>query len=179
MLEEQLIEIAKQPSSAHPLLLTYFGSRIQKGIEVFLPSSSICSRTYPLTMSKLVFSIISLTTKESSLIFGDDSVYTNRVVQCAEWEIEFFVRLIKDNAPSSETVSALRAASMCVQASLNYYLQLESEGFSLMKLSETTNFTLPHRYSNPRLEKIFIDSRHFRIFFEFLCVSLRFEAFHG
>ncbi|KAL5577602.1 hypothetical protein UlMin_020230 [Ulmus minor] len=154
MLEEQLIEIAKQPSisllelkkalsgliklgkgsSAHPLLLTYFGSRIQKGIEVFLPSSSICSRTYPLTMSKLIFSIISLTTKESSLIFGDDSVYTNRVVQWAEWEIEFFVRLIKDNAPSSETVSALRAASMCVQASLNYCLQLESQGLKLSKL---------------------------------------------
>ncbi|BFG28516.1 hypothetical protein CerSpe_147870 [Prunus speciosa] len=44
------------------------------------------------------------------------SVCPKTVVQWAEWEIEYFVRLVKENAPSSGTVSALRAASVCVQA---------------------------------------------------------------
>ena len=154
MLENQLVEIAEQPSIsvpelkrtlaglirlgkgplAHQLLLKFYWSRIQKSIGALLPSCSICPRTYPATLAKLVFSIISLTIKESGTIFGDDSVYTNRIVQWAEWEIEFFVRLIKENAPSSETVSALRAASVCVQASLNYCLALESQGLKLSKL---------------------------------------------
>ncbi|XP_062095950.1 exocyst complex component EXO84C isoform X2 [Humulus lupulus] len=154
MLEDQLVEIAEQPSIsvvelkktlyaliklgkgplAHQLLLKFYGSRIQKNIEVFIPSCSFCPRTYPATLSKIVFSIISHTRKESGLIFGDDPVYTNRIVQWAEWEIEAFVRLIKENAPISETVSALRAASVCVQASLNYCLALESQGLKLSKL---------------------------------------------
>ncbi|WRX26565.1 Ribonuclease H2 [Theobroma cacao] len=154
MLEDQLIEIAEQPAvsanelkkalsgliklgkgpSAHQLLLKCSGSRLQKNIEVFLPSCSVCPKTFPATLSRLVFSMISLTTRESGLIFGDNPVYTNRVVQWAEWEIEFFVRLVKDNAPSSETVSALRAASICVQDSLNYCSMLESQGLKLSKL---------------------------------------------
>ena len=154
MLEDQLVEITEQPSisvlelkkalsaliklgkgpSAHQLLLKFYASRIQKSVGVFIPSCSICPRTYPATLSKLVFSAISQTTKESGLIFGDDPVYTNRIVQWAESEIEYFVRLIKENAPSSETVSALRAASVCVQASLNYCLALKSQGLKLSKL---------------------------------------------
>ncbi|XP_030480031.1 exocyst complex component EXO84C isoform X1 [Cannabis sativa] len=154
ILEDQLVEIAEQPSIsvvelkktlcaliklgkgplAHQLLLKFYGSRIQKNIEVFIPSCSFCPRTYPATLSKIVFSIISHTRKESGLIFGDDPVYTNRIVQWAEWEIEAFVRMIKENAPISETVSALRAASVCVQASLNYCLALESQGLKLSKL---------------------------------------------
>ncbi|KAF6153914.1 hypothetical protein GIB67_023691 [Kingdonia uniflora] len=56
-----------------------------------------------LTLSKLVFSTILLTEKESGLIFGGMLVYTNRIVQWAEWEIKSFIRLVKENAPSSET----------------------------------------------------------------------------
>ena len=154
MLEDQLIEIAERPvvganelkkalsgliklgkgPSAHQLLLTSSGSRLQKNIEAFLPSCSVCPNTFPATLSRLVFSMISLTTRESGLIFGDNPVYTNRIVQWAEWEIEFFVRLVKDNAPSSEAVSALRAASICVQDSLNYCSMLESQGLKLSKL---------------------------------------------
>ncbi|KAL7593540.1 hypothetical protein Lser_V15G32372 [Lactuca serriola] len=43
-------------------------------------------------------------------IFGDDLLYNNRLVQWAEREIELFVKLVKENAPSSETVLALHAA---------------------------------------------------------------------
>ncbi|XP_038711645.1 exocyst complex component EXO84C isoform X2 [Tripterygium wilfordii] len=154
MLEDQLIAIAEQPlvcvpelrkalSSlirlgkghlAHQLLLKSYGSRLQKSIEAFLPSCSVCPKTFPATLSRLFFSIISSTTKESGLIFGDNPVYTNRVVQWAEWEIEYFVRFVKENAPSSDTVSALRAACNCVQASLNYCSLLESQGLKLSKL---------------------------------------------
>lgn len=154
MLEDQLVEICEQPSIsiaelkkalsgltrlgkgplAHQLLLKFYGSRIQKSIECFLPSCSVCPRTYPATLSKLVFSVISHTTKESGLIFGDNPVYTNRLVQWAEWEIEFFVRLVKEKAPLSEKVSALRAASILVESSLNYSLALESLGLNLSKL---------------------------------------------
>lgn len=153
-LEGQLVEIAEQPlvgilelkkalsaliklgkgPFAHQILLKSYGSRLQKSIEVFLCSCPVYPRTFPATLSRLVFSIISLTTKESGLIFGDNPVYTNRVVQWAEWEIEYFVRLVKENAPSSETVSALGAASSCIQASLNYCSMLEPQGLKLSKL---------------------------------------------
>jgi hypothetical protein len=128
-----LIKIGKGPL-AHQLLLKSYGSRLQKSIEVFLPSCSVYPKTFPATLSRLMFSIISVTTKESGSIFGDNPVYTNRLVQWAEWEIEYFVRLVKNNAPSSETVFALGAASNCVQASLTYCSMLESQGLKLSKL---------------------------------------------
>lgn len=154
MLEDQLVEITEQPlvgtlelkkalsgliklgkgPLAHQLLLKSYGSRLQKSIEAFLPACSSCPKTYSATLSKLVFSLISLTTKESGSIFGDDPAYTNRIVQWAEWEIESFVRLVKENAPPSESISALRAASICIQASLSHCSLLESQGLKLSKL---------------------------------------------
>ncbi|CAJ1939676.1 unnamed protein product [Sphenostylis stenocarpa] len=154
MLEHQLVGIAEQPSisfpelktalngliklgkgsQAHHLMLKFYKSHLQKRIEALLPSSSLCPETFPSTLCKIVFSVISLTIKESALIFGDNPVYTNRVVQWAEWEIEYFVRVVKENAPISETVSALRAACICIQASLNYCSILESQGLKMSKL---------------------------------------------
>ncbi|GKC56311.1 tRNase Z TRZ3, mitochondrial [Tanacetum coccineum] len=86
------------------------------------------------TLSNLVLSTISSTTKELGLMFGDDMVYNSRVVQWAERRIELFVRLVKENAPSSETVSALHSASVCVQASLNHCAALEPQGLRLSKV---------------------------------------------
>jgi len=154
MLERQLVGIAEQPSisfpelkkalngliklgkgpQAHQLMLKFYQSHLQKRIEALLPSSSLCPETFPSTLSKIVFSVISLTIKESALIFGDNPVYTNRIVQWAEWEIEYFLRVVKENAPSSETVSALRAACICTQASLKYCSILESQGLKMSKL---------------------------------------------
>lgn len=154
VVEEQLVEIAKQPlvsmvelkkallglikigkgPLAHQYLLKWYGSRLQKSIGVFLPSCALCPRSFAATLAKLMFSAISMTTRESGSVFGDDPVYTNRVVQWAEWEIEYFVRLVKENAPSSETISALHAASICVQAGLCYCTMLESQGLKLSKL---------------------------------------------
>ncbi|XAR59396.1 hypothetical protein NMG60_11015222 [Bertholletia excelsa] len=153
-LEDQLVEIIDQPlvgileikkalsgllrlgkgTLAHQLLLKSYGSRMQKKIEAFLPLCPSYPETYPATLSNLVFSTISLITKESGLMFGDNPAYTNRVIQWAECEIESFVRLVKENAPSSETVSALQPASACVQASLNHCSALESQGLKLSKL---------------------------------------------
>ncbi|CAL0313606.1 unnamed protein product [Lupinus luteus] len=154
VLEDQLVGIAEQPSvcypelkkalhglmklgkgpRAHQLLLKFYGSHLQKRIEALLPSSSLCPEIFPSTLSKIVFSVISLTTKESALIFGDNPIYTNRIVQWAEWEIEYFLRLVKERAPSSETVSALRAASICIQVSLNHCSILETQGLKMYKL---------------------------------------------
>ncbi|XP_057971476.1 exocyst complex component EXO84C isoform X2 [Malania oleifera] len=154
MLEDQLLETAERPSvgilelkkalsgliklgkgpMAHQLLLKAYGLHLQNSIQAFLPSCSLCPRTYSATLSKLVFSMISFITKESDSMFGDNPVYTNRIVQWAEWEIESFVRLVKENAPSGETVTALRAASICIQASLSYCTLLEPQGLKLSKL---------------------------------------------
>ncbi|KAL6992047.1 hypothetical protein U1Q18_010158 [Sarracenia purpurea var. burkii] len=154
MLEDQLIEITDQPlvgivelkkalsgliklgkgPLAHQLLLKYYGCRLQKNIKAFFTLCSSYPETYSATLSNIVFSTISLTTKESRLIFGDNPTYTNRVIQWAEWEIECFIRLVKENAPPSETVNALRAASICVQASLSHCSALESQGLKLSKL---------------------------------------------
>ncbi|KAL7131281.1 hypothetical protein ABFS83_13G187800 [Erythranthe nasuta] len=154
MLENQLIEISQQPSVgilelkkvlsgllklgkgplAHQIFLKSYGSRLQRSIEDFLALCPCYPETYSATLSNLVFSMISLATKESGVMFGDNPVYSNRIVQWAEWEIESLVRLVKENAPPSETSSALRAASVCVQASLNHCAALEAQDLKLTKL---------------------------------------------
>lgn len=128
-----LVKLGKGPL-AHQLFLKAKGARLQKNIEVFLPSCPCYPETFPATLSNIIFSTILSTTKDMSLMFGDDLVYSNRVVQWAEWQIELFVRLVKENAPSSETVSALHAASICVQASLNHCSALELQGLKLSKV---------------------------------------------
>ncbi|GER41001.1 exocyst complex component EXO84C, partial [Striga asiatica] len=153
-LENQLSEISQQPSLsilelkkvlsgllklgkgpvAHQIFLKSYGSRLQRSIEDFLALCPCYPETYSATLSNLVFSMISLATRESGLMFGDDPVYSNRVVQWAEWEIESLIRLVKENAPPSETSSALRAASVCVQASLSHCLALEAQDLKLRKL---------------------------------------------
>lgn len=154
MLENQLVDRTEQPSIgigelkkalsgllklgkvplAHQLLLKAYGSRLQKSIEAFLPLCPCYPETYSTSLSNLVFSSISLTTKESAILFGDNPVYSNKIVQWAEWEIESFIRLVKEHAPSSDTTSALHAASVCVQASLNHCSALEPQGLKLSKL---------------------------------------------
>ncbi|PIN02337.1 Exocyst complex subunit [Handroanthus impetiginosus] len=154
ILENQLIEISQQPSVgglelkkvlsgllklgkgplAHQIFLKSYGSRLQRSIEDFLALCPCYPETYSATLSNLVFSMISLATKESGLMFGDNPVYSNRIVQWAEWEIESLVRLVKENAPPSETSSALHAASVCVQASLNHCSTLEAQDLKLTKL---------------------------------------------
>lgn len=154
MLESQLIEISMQPlvgilelkkvlsgllklgkgPMAHQIFLKSYGSRLQRSIEDFLTLCPCYPETYSATLSNLVFSMISLATKESGLMFGDNPVYSNRIVQWAKWEIESLVRLVKENAPSSETSSALRAASVCVQASLNHCSALEAQDLKLTEL---------------------------------------------
>ncbi|ESQ35841.1 hypothetical protein EUTSA_v10006875mg [Eutrema salsugineum] len=155
VLEDQLLRIAKQPSisvaelkhaltglirlgkgpSAHQLLLKFYATSLHRRIESFLPSCSTCPNTFPATLSKLVFSNISVAAKESAAMFGDDNpAYSNKVVQWAEREVEYLMRLVKENAAPSETVSALRAASVCLQDCLNYCKVLEPQGLILSKL---------------------------------------------
>lgn len=154
MLEEQFVVMSGQPllgnvelkqalcgllklgkgSLAQQILLKRYASRLRNRVEAFVPSCSLYPETYPATLSKIVFSFISLAAKESHSTFGDDPVYTNRVVQWAEEEIESFVRLVKEHGPSSETVTALRAASVCIQASLENCLILELQGIKISKL---------------------------------------------
>lgn len=154
MLEDQLVEISEQPSVgtseikkavscllklgkgplAHQVLLKAYESRLRKCIELFLPSCSVYSETYSASLSKFVFSNILSMAKESLSIFGESPAYTNRIVQWAECELESFVKLVKEHAPASETVSALRSASICVQASFSHCLTLESHSLKLNKL---------------------------------------------
>ncbi|CAI9753474.1 unnamed protein product [Fraxinus pennsylvanica] len=125
MLENQLIEISQQPSVgilelkmvlsglsklgkgplAHQIFLKSYGFRLQRSIEDFLALCPCYPETYSTTLSNLVFLMISLTTKESGLMFGDNPVYSNKIVQWAEWEIESLVRLVKETAPPSEKAS--------------------------------------------------------------------------
>ncbi|KAL4200801.1 hypothetical protein AMTRI_Chr02g212960 [Amborella trichopoda] len=154
MLSEQLVEIAEQPSSgvlelkksllglvklgngpsAHQLLLNAYGSRLQKSINGFLPLCSIYPGTYSASLSQLVFSTISVASRESNSIFGDAPPYGTKLKQWIEWELESMVQLVRENAPSSETPIALRAATVCVQASLSHCLMLEFLGLSFSQL---------------------------------------------
>ncbi|CAM8934285.1 hypothetical protein QQ045_013910 [Rhodiola kirilowii] len=154
ILEAQLVEIATHPSAgvfdvrnalcgllklgkgalAHQLLIESYGSRLQRNIDVLLTSSSIYADTYSAMLSRHVFSSISLLIKESRSLFGEDPIYTNRVVQWAEWKLEYFLRLVKENAPSPDTITALRAAGICVQVSITHCSLLESQGLKLCKL---------------------------------------------
>ncbi|KFK27837.1 hypothetical protein AALP_AA8G436500 [Arabis alpina] len=156
VLEDQLLRIAKQPSislaelkhvlvglirlgkgpTAHQLLLKFYATSVHRRIESSLPSCSTCPNTFPATLSKLVFSNISIAAKETAAMFGDDDnpAYSNKVIQWAEREVEYLVRLVKENAAPSETASALRAASVCLQDCLNYCKVLEPQGLILSKL---------------------------------------------
>ncbi|KAG9439512.1 hypothetical protein H6P81_019677 [Aristolochia fimbriata] len=175
MLVDQLVGIAEQPSisipelkkalsgllklgkgtTAYQLFLKAFGSRLQKNIDNFLPSCSLYSETYSSTLSQLVFSTISLVAKESGLLFRDMPMYTSRLEQWAEWEVESFVHLVKENAPVSETTVALRAASICIQASLTHSSMLESQGLKFSKLL----IVLLHPYMEEVLEMNFRRAR--------------------
>lgn len=154
ILENQLVRYSEQPclsvtelrkslsglakigkgSLAHQVLLKTFGSRLQKSIEAFLPTCSIYKETYSATLSQLVFSAIAKVLKESSTLFGDSPTNMNRIIQWAEYEIETFARLVKENSPLPESASALRSACMCIQASLTHCSCLESHGLKFSKL---------------------------------------------
>ncbi|GJN11331.1 hypothetical protein PR202_ga29513 [Eleusine coracana subsp. coracana] len=128
-----LIKIGKS-SLAHQVLLKAYGARLQKSVEAFLPTCSIYTETYSATLSQLVFSAISKASNETTTLFGDSPMNTNRIIQWAEYEIETFARLVKDNSPLPESVSALRSACICIQTSLTHCSYLESHGLKFSKL---------------------------------------------
>uniref|UniRef100_A0ACD5ULC2 Uncharacterized protein n=1 Tax=Avena sativa TaxID=4498 RepID=A0ACD5ULC2_AVESA len=153
-LEDQLVRFSEQPSLsitelrkslsglitigkgsvAHQVLLKTYGSRLQKDIEGFLPTCSVYKETYSATLSQLVFSAISKVLKESSTLFGDSPTNMNRITQWAEYEIEVFARLVKENSPLLESDSALRSACICIQTTLAHCSCLESYGLKFSKL---------------------------------------------
>ncbi|CAL5083552.1 unnamed protein product [Urochloa decumbens] len=154
ILEDQLVRWSEQPSLpitelrkslaglvkigkgslAHQLLLKAYGSRLQKSVEAFLPSCSIYTETYAASLSQIVFSAIAKAAKETNTLFGDSPMNMNRIIQWAEYEIETFARLVKENSPLPESVSALRAACICIQTSLSHCSFLETYGLKFSKL---------------------------------------------
>ncbi|XP_042451258.1 exocyst complex component EXO84C-like isoform X2 [Zingiber officinale] len=128
-----LVKLGKG-SLALKLMLNAYDSRLRKKIEAFLPSCSTYLETYAAILSELVFSTISVATKESTLIVGDMANYMNRIVQWAEDEIESFVRLVKENSDSPETATALRSTCICIQACLSHCSLLEPQGLKFSKL---------------------------------------------
>lgn len=128
-----LVEIGKS-SLAHQLLLKAYGSHLQKNVEAFLPSCSIYTETYAASLSQIVFTAIAKAAKETNTLFGDSPMNMNRIIQWAEYEIETFARLVKENSPLPESVSALRAACICIQTSLSHCSFLESYGLKVSKL---------------------------------------------
>ncbi|KAG0481675.1 hypothetical protein HPP92_012533, partial [Vanilla planifolia] len=154
MLKDLLVSICEQPfvrvaelkkalsglvklgkiSLAQPLLLKACGFYLQKKIDDFLPSCSSYTETYAATLSQFFFSTIFLAAKDSVSLFGDMPVNTNRIVQWAEYQIESFVRLVRENSPPSDCCSALRSVSICVDASLNHCSILETQGLKFSKL---------------------------------------------
>ncbi|KAJ1291494.1 hypothetical protein BS78_02G319300 [Paspalum vaginatum] len=128
-----LVKIGKG-SVAHQILLKACGSRLQKNVESFLPNCSIYTETYSATLSQLVFSAIAKAAKETNTLFRDSPMNTNRIIQWAECEIETFARLVKENSPLPESVSALRSACICIQTSLSHCSVIESYGLKFSKL---------------------------------------------
>ncbi|KAL8138063.1 hypothetical protein V2J09_004064 [Rumex salicifolius] len=128
-----LIRLGKGPL-AHQLLMKRYGFRLQNTIDAFLPSRSAYPESYGAKLSQITFSTISLMARESDSAFGDNPVYTNKVLQWAEQQIESFVRLVKENGPPSESITALHAASICIQASHSQCSVLETQGLKFSKL---------------------------------------------
>ncbi|VAH28834.1 unnamed protein product [Triticum turgidum subsp. durum] len=154
ILEDQLVRYSEQPSLsitelrkslsglikigkgsvAHQVLLKTYGSRLHRDVEAFLPTCSVYTETYSATLSQLVFSAISKVLKESSTLFGDSPTNMNRIIQWAEYEIEAFARLVKENSPLPESVSALRSVCICIQTTLAHCSCLEAHGLKFSKL---------------------------------------------
>ncbi|GAB4829550.1 hypothetical protein Ancab_019221 [Ancistrocladus abbreviatus] len=109
-----LVRLGKGPS-AHKLLLKRYGSQLQKSIAAFLPSCSLYPKTFSATLSKIVFSAISSVAKECGSTFGDNPIFTNKVIQWAEQEVKSSARLVKENGPPYPSIIALHAAGICVE----------------------------------------------------------------
>ncbi|KAL9261644.1 Exocyst complex component EXO84C-like protein [Drosera capensis] len=154
MLEAQLVGISEQPfvskdelkkaykcllklgkgPLAHQLLLKRYAHLLQKSIAGFLPKCCYYQRTFPATLSNMVFSSVSMAAKETNSVFGDNPVYTNKIVQWAEQEIESFIKLVRENSAPFETVAALHGASICFNSSVSHCSALESQVLKLSKL---------------------------------------------
>ncbi|GAB2230452.1 hypothetical protein Drorol1_Dr00014717 [Drosera rotundifolia] len=169
MLEAQLVGISKQPfvskgelrkaykcllklgkgPLAHLLLLKRYAHLLQKSIAGFLPKCCYYPRSFPATLSNMVFSSVSLAAKETNSVFGDNPVYTNKIVQWAEQEIESFIQLMRENSPPFETVAALHGASICFNSSVGHCSALESQDLKLSKLlMEIMNNLTPLAFMN-------------------------------
>ncbi|KAF6155069.1 hypothetical protein GIB67_035816 [Kingdonia uniflora] len=120
MLEDQLVEITEQPSIGICELKKALSSLLQLG-------------KGPLAQQLLLKAYGSRLLKKIDGFLPSCSIY-EETYSWAEWEIESFIRLVEENAPSSEMIIALRAASICVQASFNHCSKLESLGLKVSKL---------------------------------------------
>ncbi|KAJ1701074.1 hypothetical protein LUZ63_000853 [Rhynchospora breviuscula] len=135
---EGLIKLGRE-ALAQELFLKVFASRLQRKVDSFLPSCMILPNTYTATFSKLYFSTIMEAANEFNLLFGEIEPHASLLVEWAESEMEQFAHLVRENAPSLETTSALCSACICIQASLNYCIMLEGNG---LKLSDLVLFLL-------------------------------------
>lgn len=154
MLTEQLVAISNQPcvkysdlkkalealiklsreALAQELFLKVFALRLQRNIDLFLPSCPVLPITYTATLSQLVFSTISKAANEFNMVFGEKEPRSSLLVEWAESEIQHFVNRVKENAPLLETTAALCSACICIHASLSYCAILESRGLKLSDL---------------------------------------------
>lgn len=135
---EALIKLGRE-ALAQELFLKVFALRLQRNIDLFLPSCPVLPITYTATLSQLVFSTISKAANEFNMLFGEKEPRSSLLVKWAESEIEHFVNHVKENAPLLETTAALCSACICIHASLSYCAILESTG---LKLSDLVLFLL-------------------------------------
>ncbi|KAJ3670199.1 hypothetical protein LUZ60_010523 [Juncus effusus] len=115
-----LIKLGNE-SLAHKLFLKSFTSQLQQKNKSFIQFSSFYPNTYTLTLSQLVFSTILQAINESFSMFGEKEGYRSNFTKWAESEIENFVRVVKQNAPSQETLNALHSAAICIQDILDQF----------------------------------------------------------
>ncbi|KAL2466201.1 Exocyst complex component EXO84C [Abeliophyllum distichum] len=121
---EEAIEVINVEERSHP--------ELKRSVEGSTAESLFKSALLK-SKSMLENQLIEISQQPSVGILELKKVLSSLLKLGKEWKIESLARLVKENAPSSETASALRAASVCVQASLNHYSTLNSQGLQLFK----------------------------------------------
>ncbi|CAK9881462.1 unnamed protein product [Sphagnum jensenii] len=117
---------------AHTLLLHSHYDRLQRSTKELRPSEVSNGGVYTAALSQLVFSTIAQASRDSVVVFGEETAYASELVLWAHSITQHYSALLNRHVLSSAAVAGgLRAAAECVRVAFAHCVLLEKQGLSL------------------------------------------------
>ncbi|KAF9608148.1 hypothetical protein IFM89_007534 [Coptis chinensis] len=117
---------------ATQLMLKFYHSRLEKGVNDLQFSKSFIHRSYIRELAKLVFSTISQAARSFVILYGEKSPYASEMIQWAREETEVFVSYFHKYVKSiSEVNGGLSTAVEAVQYAISFCSILETQSIVL------------------------------------------------